>query len=67
MLILTRCTRESLKIGDTITVKILAVKGNQVCIGIQAPPDVSVDREEIYERKRRQRESALSNATPRRA
>ena len=66
MLILTRRIRESLKIGDTITVTVLAVKGDQVCLGINAPPDVAVDREEIYERKRRQRESGLPSPTPRR-
>ena len=59
MLILTRRIRESLKIGDTITVTVLAVKGDQVCLGINAPPGVAVDREEIYERKRCQRESGL--------
>ena len=67
MLILVRRIRESLKIGDTLTVTVLAVKGDPVCIGINAPPDVAVDREEIYERKRRRRESGFPNSTPRRA
>lgn len=48
MLLLTRRISESLKIGDDITVTILAVQGNQVRIGIDAPKDVSVHREEIY-------------------
>ena len=67
MLILSRRPGGSLKIGDTITVKILAVKDNQVCIGINAPSDVIVDREEIYERKRCKRENSLPNSIHRRA
>ena len=66
MLILTRRLRESLKIGDPITVTVLVVKGDQVCLGINAPPDVAVEREEIYERKRRQRDSGLPSPSPRR-
>lgn len=50
MLVLTRNTGQSLKIGDDIEVRILGVKGNQVRIGVDAPKDVSVHREEIYER-----------------
>ena len=67
MLILTRRPGESLKVGDTITVKILAIKGDQVCVGIKAPPDVEIDREEIYERKRRQRKSGVPTLAPRRS
>lgn len=48
MLILTRRVGETLKIGDEIDVTILAVKGNQVRVGIKAPNDVSVHREELY-------------------
>ena len=50
MLILGRRIGESIVIGDDVSLTILSVKGNQVRIGITAPADVSVHREEVYER-----------------
>lgn len=54
MLVLCRRTSESLLIGDEVVVTVLAVKGNQVRFGIAAPRDVSVDRQEVWERKQEQ-------------
>jgi carbon storage regulator len=56
MLILTRRVGETLMIGDEVTVTVLGVKGNQVRIGVNAPKDVAVHREEIYERIRNENE-----------
>ncbi len=50
MLILTRRAGETVMIGNDVTITVLGVKGNQVRIGINAPKDVAVHREEIYER-----------------
>ena len=58
MLILTRRIGETLMIGDEVTVTVLGVKGNQVRIGVNAPKDVAVHREEIYERIAGEQEGA---------
>lgn len=50
MLILTRRIGETLMVGDEVTVTVLGVKGNQVRLGVNAPKDVAVHREEIYQR-----------------
>jgi carbon storage regulator len=54
MLILTRKIGETLMIGDQVEVTILSIKGNQVRIGVNAPKDIPVHREEIYDRIKRE-------------
>jgi carbon storage regulator len=56
MLILTRRVGETVMIGNEVTVTVLGVKGNQVRIGINAPKNVAVHREEIYERIKREQQ-----------
>lgn len=56
MLILTRRVGETLMVGDDVTVTVLGVKGNQVRIGVDAPKDVAVHREEIYQRIQQEKE-----------
>ena len=58
MLILTRRVGETVMIGDDVTITVLGVKGNQVRVGINAPKHVAVHREEIYERIKREQQSA---------
>ena len=60
MLIQTRRVGETLMIGDSVSVTVLGVKGNQVRIGITAPKDVAVHREEIFQRIQRGEDAAAS-------
>ncbi len=60
MLILTRKVGETLMIGDEVTVTVLGVKGNQVRIGVNAPKEVSVHREEIYDRIKKEQDFSAS-------
>ncbi len=64
MLILSRRVDESIVIGDEVVITILSVKGKQVRVGITAPPDVSVHREEIYRRIQSGEIDALSGSVP---
>ena len=63
MLILTRRVGETVMIGNNVTVTVLGVKGNQVRIGVNAPKDVAVHREEIYERIKREEDGSTHPGT----
>ena len=65
MLILTRRVGETLMIGNEVTVTVLGVKGNQVRLGVNAPKDVAVHREEIYERIKREEDHDSRVDSPR--
>jgi len=67
MLILTRRVGETVMIGNDVTVTILGVKGNQVRVGVNAPRDVAVHREEIFERIKREEGGEGSGMTSRSA
>lgn len=63
MLILTRRVGETLVIGDDVTVTVLGVRGNQVRLGFNAPKDIAVHREEIYQRIQNEKDSSNSAET----
>ena len=62
MLILTRRIGETLNIGDDVQVTVLGIKGNQVRIGVNAPKEIPVHREEIYERIKKEKEAGIVRA-----
>ena len=64
MLILTRRVGETVMIGNEVTVTVLGVKGNQVRIGVNAPKDVAVHREEIYDRIKREEDQSGHSGAP---
>jgi len=61
MLILTRRVGETLVIGDDVTVTVLGVRGNQVRLGVNAPQDITVHREEIYQRIQNEKSGEISS------
>ena len=61
MLILTRRVGETLMVGDEVTVTVLGVKGNQVRIGVNAPKEVAVHREEICQRIQKEKDEEPNN------
>ena len=63
MLILTRKVGESVLIGDDISISVLSVRGNQVKLGVQAPKEVSVHREEIYQRILQSKDEHIDGAS----
>ncbi len=63
MLILARRSGESIRIGDEMVVTILSVQGNQVRIGVEAPRDIAVHREEVYLRLREESQEMLENCS----
>ena len=63
MLILTRKVGESVLIGNDISITILSVRGNQVKLGVEAPTEVSVHREEIYQRIKQMKDEQLDSSS----
>jgi len=64
MLVLTRTINEKIFIGDDVSVTVLGVKGNQVRIGIEAPLEIPVHREEIYQRVLKERADGVTYVPP---
>ncbi len=62
MLVLTRKVGESLIIGDNIKITICAVNNSQIRVGIQAPKDIEIHREEIYEKIKKEKEGSEKNS-----
>ena len=63
MLILTRKVGESVLIGNDISITVLSVRGNQVKLGVEAPKEVSVHREEIYQRIKQMKDEQLDGSS----
>jgi carbon storage regulator len=63
MLILTRRINENIRIGDEVTVTVLGVRGNQVRLGLNAPDNISVHREEIYQRIQAEKSGEANNGS----
>lgn len=61
MLILTRRIGESLMVGDEVTITVLGINGNQVRVGINAPKDLPVHREEVYDKIQREKNDLLND------
>ena len=61
MLVLTRKLGEVIRVGDVVTVRVLEVKGNQVRLGVDAPADVRIYREEVYRAIRKENEEAAAS------
>lgn len=61
MLILTRKVGEALMVGDDVNITILGVKGNQVRIGVSAPKEIAVHREEIYQRIQKEKNQEIES------
>lgn len=59
MLILTRRVNESLKVGDDVTLTVLGIRGGQIRIGIDAPRDVAVHRQEVFEKIQQEQEGSV--------
>jgi carbon storage regulator len=64
MLVLSRQRDESIMIGDDIVIRIVDIRGDKVRIGIEAPSEVAVHREEVYEAIKREREAEVQQAQP---